>query len=77
MLSLCVIIGANSVTNVLITNIKDSNCNPIYIETAGSRAVKSTIFEIASLEPFVGPFGNVEYFRLTIRRSENQAVEIW
>jgi hypothetical protein len=66
----------NSVTNVIITNIKDSNCNPIYIETAGPRAGKSTIFEIATLEPFMGPFGNVEYYRLTIRRSENQAVDI-
>jgi hypothetical protein len=25
----------------------------------------------------MGPFGNVEYYRLTIRRSENQAVDIW
>lgn len=66
----------NSVTNVIISNIKDSNCNPIYIETAGARSGKSTIFEIASLEPFVGPFGNVEYYRVTIRRSENQAVDL-
>lgn len=66
----------NSVTNVLITNIKDTNCNPIYIETSGPRNNKSTIFEIASLEPFVGPFGNIEYYRVIIRRSENQAVDV-
>ena len=66
----------NSVTNVIITNIKDQNCNEIYIETAGPRAGKSTIFEIATQDPFSGPFGNVEYYKLIIRRSENQAVNI-
>ena len=66
----------NSVTNVLITNIKDRNCNEIYIETSGPRAGKSTIFEIATQDPFLGPFGNVEYYNLVIRRSENQAVDV-
>jgi hypothetical protein len=66
----------NSVTNVLITNIKDKNCNEIYLETSGPRAGKSTIFEVATQEPFLGPFGNVEYYNLVIRRSENQAVDV-
>lgn len=65
-----------ALTNVIITNIRDKNCNPIYIETAGSRAGKSTIFEIAANTPFVGPFGNVEFFNVLIRRSENQAVDL-
>ena len=66
----------NAVTNVLITNIKDMNCNEVYIETSGPRSGKSTIFEIATQEPFVGPFGSVEYYKLTLRRSENQAVDV-
>lgn len=66
----------NSITNVLITNIKDRNCNEVYIETSGPRAGKSTIFEIATQDPFLGPFGNVEYYNLVIRRSENQAVDV-
>jgi hypothetical protein len=66
----------NAVTNVIITNIKDKNCNPIYIETSGPRSGKSTIFEIAAQDPFAGPFGNVEYYKLVIRRSENQAVDV-
>lgn len=65
-----------SINNVIITNIKDRNCNEIYIETAGPRAGKSTIFEIATLEPFSGPFGNIEYYKLIIRRSENQGTDI-
>lgn len=66
----------NAITNVIITNIKDKNCNPIYIETSGPRVGKSTIFEIAAQDPFTGPFGNVEYYRIVLRRSENQAVDV-
>ena len=66
----------HSITNIILTNIRDKNCNEIYIETAGPRAGKSTIFEIATQEPFVGPFGGIEYYNLVIRRSENQAVDV-
>lgn len=66
----------NSIMNVIITNIRDQNCNEIYLETSGPRAGKSTIFEIATQDPFVGPFGSVEYYKLIIRRSENQAVDV-
>jgi len=66
----------NSVTNVIVTNIKDKNLNEIYLETAGPRAGKSTLFEVATVEPFTGPFGSVEYYRIVIRRSENQAVDL-
>ena len=66
----------NSITNVIITNIRDKNCNEIYKETSGPRSGKSTIFEIATHDPFAGPFGNVEYYKLIIRRSENQAVDV-
>lgn len=66
----------NAITNVVITNIRDANCNPIYVETAGTRAGKSTIFEIATQEPTLGAFGSVEYYKLVIRRSENQAADV-
>lgn len=66
----------NAITNVIVTNIKDKNCNPIYVETSGPRVGKSTIFEIAAQDPFTGPFGNVEYYRIVLRRSENQAADV-
>ena len=37
---------------------------------------KSTIFEVATNDPFVGPMGNVEYYKLVIRRSQNQAGDL-
>lgn len=66
----------NAITNVILTNIRDASGNAIYLETSGPRAGKSTIFEIASQDPTVGPFGSVEYYKLVIRRSENQAVDV-
>jgi hypothetical protein len=66
----------NSITNVIVTNIKDKDLNEIYVETAGPRAGKSTLFEVATVEPFTGPFGSVEYYRIVLRRSENQAADL-
>lgn len=68
--------SSSGLTDIVISNIRDKNCNEIYIETSGIRKGKSTIFEIASYEPFVGPFGNVEYYKLVVRRSENQAADV-
>jgi hypothetical protein len=67
---------ANAITNVVITNIRSSTGTPIYIETSGARKGKSTIFEVATQQPFMDPFGGVEYYKLIIRRSENQAVDL-
>jgi hypothetical protein len=68
--------NVSAITNVIISNIKDKNGNHIYLETSGPRAGKSTIFEIATQEPFVGPFGGIEYYNIVLRRSENQAVNV-
>lgn len=62
----------NAATNVLITNIRDRGDNVIYMETAGARSGKGTIYEIASVEPFFGAFGDVEYYKIHLRRTENQ-----
>lgn len=66
----------NSITNIVVTNIKDKNGNIIYLETAGPRAGQSTIFEIATVQPFVDPFGTVEHYKIVLRRSENQGVTV-
>lgn len=67
----------DSIVNVIVTNIRTANEVPVYLETAGPRSGKSTIFEVAANEPIVGPFGNIDYYKLVIRRSENQATDLW
>jgi hypothetical protein len=65
-----------SLTNIIIANIRDKAGNFIYKESAGVRKDNSTVFEIAALNPIVGPFGTIEYYKVLIRRSENQAADL-
>jgi hypothetical protein len=65
-----------AMTNVLITNIRGVDGIPIYTESSGIRVGKSTLFEIATYNPIVGPFANTEYYKIVISRSDNQGVEI-
>jgi hypothetical protein len=66
----------NSLTNIIITNIRDASGNIIYNESSGPRSGKATIFEVATLNPIVGPFGTTEYYKVVLRRSDNQAVDL-
>ena len=64
----------NAITNILVTNIRNAYDEIIYKETAGPRSGKGTIYEMATVEPFTGPFGSVEYFKMLWRRTENKTV---
>lgn len=65
-----------SITNIIISNIRDANGNQIYMEAAGPRSGRPTLFEISTSDPIVGPFGSVEYYKLIITRSENQVADL-
>lgn len=68
--------NGTSITNIIVTNIKDSLGNEIYVETAGPRAGQSTIFEIATQEAQIDPFGGgVQYYKVVLRRSDNQGAD--
>ena len=64
----------NAINNILITNIRNANDELIYRETGGSRSGRGTIYEVATVDPFSGPFGSVEYFKVLLRRTENQTI---
>jgi hypothetical protein len=64
----------NAISNILITNIRSASDTTIYRETAGPRSGRGTIYEVGTLEPFVGPFGEIEYYKMLWRRTENQTV---
>jgi hypothetical protein len=68
--------GSNSLTNILVTNIRDDKNNVIYLETSGPRVDQPTLFEVATQQPFVNPFGRTEHYRVILRRSENQAATV-
>lgn len=61
-----------SPSNILITNIRNCAGEIIYKETAGPRKNQGTIYEISMIEPFVGPFGGTEYYKMLWRKTEAQ-----
>ncbi len=64
----------NAISNILITNIRSASDITLYRETAGPRSGRGTIYEVGTLEPFIGPFGEIEYYKMLWRRTENQTV---
>ena len=65
-----------SMTNIIFTNIRNNSGEIIYNESTGPRSGSPTLFEVATLSPIVGPFGKVDYYKIVLRRSENQAVDL-
>lgn len=65
-----------SITNVIFSNLRSSQDVSFYNETSGIRKNSPTIFEIASNEAVIGPFGDIDYYKIVLRRSENQAVDL-
>lgn len=64
----------NATTNILLTNIRTKTGELLYRESSGPRNGKGTIFEIATVNPFVGALDTIEYFDIVLRRAENQSV---
>lgn len=65
-----------SLTNIVITNIRDRQGNQIYVETAGQRVGRPTVFEVATQEVQLDPFGGVQFYKVVLRRSENQGADV-
>lgn len=62
-------------SHILITNIRGGNCNEdtvFFYETNGDYVGKPTIFEIKMTQPYIGPFGSIEYFKVQLERSDIQ-----
>ena len=66
--------GSNAITNILVANIRNAQDVLIYKETAGVRAGRGTIYELGTVEPMTGPFGSIDYYKMLLRRAENQTV---
>lgn len=66
----------NSLNNILITNIRGKDGQFIYNESSGPRVGLATVYEVATLVPNVSPFGSVDYYKIVLRRSDNQAVDV-
>jgi hypothetical protein len=63
----------NAITNIMVTNIRHGDGTPYYFETSGRRS-KPTIFDVATIQPFVNPFRQIEHYTVVLRRAENQGI---
>lgn len=61
-------------SHILLTNIRAKSCNDeiFFIETNGNYVGMPTIFEIKTCQPFIGPFNNIEYYKIQLERSDTQ-----
>lgn len=66
----------NALTNIVVSNIRNASGQHLFVETAGQRNGKSTLFEVATQEPHINPFGGIDYYKLVLRRSENQGADL-
>lgn len=63
------------ITNIMVSNIR-SYCTdePIFIDdTAWSGSDISIFFELRTFQPFVNPWGDIEYYKAQLIRMENQS----
>lgn len=61
-------------SQIIVTNIRASGCNDelFFVETNGGYEATPTIYEIGSIQPYIGPFNNIEYYKIQLERSDTQ-----
>jgi hypothetical protein len=61
------------VSHILVKNIRGLETDPsFFIETVGGYVGQPTIYEIKANQPYVGPFNNIEYYKVQLERSDIQ-----
>lgn len=64
------------VSHILITNLRSGSIcgdgEAFYVETNNVWEGKPTIFELKMIQPFVGPFNSIEYYKIQLERSDSQ-----
>lgn len=67
-------VESEALTNILVTSIRNATGQQLHLETAGPRAGYGTLYEIASYDAHYAPYGDIDYYSFTLRRSENQVL---
>ena len=63
------------ITSVLLTNIRDAKSSTsFYNETSGVRNGEATVFDVMSINPYVNPWNDIEYYKVYLARSDRQEI---
>lgn len=61
----------HDISDMLITNIRDKNTgNRLHINEDGS----DIIFEVMSVDPFINPWNEIEYYKVLLERADDQEI---
>lgn len=63
-------------SHILVTNARTTGCAgaSIYVSTNGDTVGKPIIYAVSTCNPFAGIFGTVEYYKVTLKRADNQGL---
>lgn len=61
-------------SHILVTNIRAAGCDDevFFVETNGGYESTPTIYEVKSLQPYIGPYNKIEYYKIQLERSDTQ-----
>jgi hypothetical protein len=61
------------ITSIIITNIRNGKTDQeFYTESYGKNPNTSTLYEILSVEPYINPWNEIEYYKILFNRSDRQ-----
>lgn len=61
-------------SHILLTNIRGGTCNDevFFFETNGDYVGNPTIYELKTIQPYIGPYATIEYYKAQLERSDTQ-----
>lgn len=64
--------GMLVMTDLLVTNVRGfCDDEPLFVESIDGKP-SATLFEVATLQPFVNPWGQAEYYKTQLMRMDDQ-----
>ena len=65
--------NTHPISSILITNIIDKTTGQqLHLDENG----KPIIFDVMSVDPFINPFGRIEYYKILLERADDQFMEL-
>lgn len=64
---------SHPISSILVTNIIDKNSGQQLHLDENSNPI---IFDVMSVDPFINPFGKIEYYKILLERADDQFMEL-
>ena len=65
--------NSHPISSILVTNIIDKNSGQQLHLDENSNPI---IFDVMSVDPFINPFGKIEYYKILLERADNQFIQL-